>query len=240
MKLLKTILGTTLITLGCAATSNIALAGNHEKMQKHQAQQKFVKGKRTFVCKQGYRLKWQNNKPWCYRAGKPHNSNMQGMKHKNNQQNGVQKYKAVIWKNNNGLRYATCPSGYNAFVRNGNHRCYIKPESGWKPWVANLRPTNGDSKGYTEVEWTLRGGKKYAACPRGYKAFKRQNQYRCYNKRPQGWIDVLSLREGDGGGGMKMQKNTNYDKYRYFNGNNVACRKGKLWYDNAFRAHCGG
>ena len=226
MTFLKTILGTSLIALGCATTSSTAVAASHVKMQGQ-----------LWSCPQGTKLiKNDANQYRCERRVLPGWRVSPQQKIKNGKNIPGMQLEGLIIKN--GVR--KCTSGLRLFKNNAEqYKCLKRALPGWRPAInqGNVKPK---PQGYTEVEWTYVNGARKANCRGGYKPYtNNRKQFRCYKIKPAGWIVIQSV-QANNGGGMKPYTNSKYDKFRFIKGNSVACRKGKLWFDKGYRAHCGG
>lgn len=220
MKLAKTLLGSTLLAISYVVTSSIAIADGH-MVKKHKAQFKYFHGKKKPFCKKrGYQVLWKNNIAWCVKKGHSNQKNFGNHNQNNHFQN-------------------KCPAGSKAVKnRQGQIECAK---------LVNNNFGGGISRGYTKVEWKYLNKQKTPVCTiSGHNVYQRGNQFRCYaNGAAPGWQKWKknNLRIGGNGsnnGVNSMKNNTKYDNYRYFKGNNVQCRKGKLWFDKGFRAHCRG
>ena len=220
MKLLTGIIGTTLLAFTCVATSNVAMAGGHEKMHKYQAQEKKKGGKYVYLCKErSHRLKREGKRYWCYYKVKHNNKKMR------NNNNQVQK----------------CGSGLKLYKNDANQfRCAKRAPAGWR--IANNRGNNQIVNViFKDVTWHRQNNRKYAECPRNYRILKKGNQVRCFQNAQRGWSGYNGpVWKGGNGGSMGMQNGGGkypYDKYRYMRGNTPACKQGRATYNN-YHFHC--
>ena len=178
MKLLTGILGTTLLALTCVATSNIALANSHERVD------------RNTKCDRGFKLyKNDANQYRCERRA-PSGWRIVQMQHiqGGDQMNGNQDFKPIIWKNFKGKNYAYCPRGWKAFSNRKETRCYKKALRGWSgfrglQWDHNnnnngssMRVQNNNGYQYDEHRYFRNG---MAACRKGKPSYDRNYVFHC-------------------------------------------------------------
>lgn len=232
MKLLTGILGTTLLALTCVATSNIALAGSHERVN------------RNTICDNG--LKLYKNDANQYRCDRRAPSGWRIVNGQNNQ-NANQTRRID--------RNTKCNRGLKLYKNDANqYRCERRAPPGWR--IAQMqRMQGGDqmngNQNFKPIIWKNFKGKQYAFCPRGgWKAFSNGKETRCYKKALRGWSGYRGLQwdHNNSSNGIKVQNGSSmgmqkgggkyqYDNYRYMQGNKPACKKGRPTYNN-YQFHC--
>lgn len=237
---LKTLLGTTIIVLGCIVSSNAAFAGSHEKKMQNK---KCQNGYNLYHNKRGTnKCLRQGGNGWYRLNGKQVSMPGFGKVQNNNGFTGARQ--KVLWKISQGLKIGYCQNrGYTAYYKgHGQGKqwgCFKKRQNGWSVYRYNAQKPSGFSEGGAQVKWKGNNGQRIAFCQdRGYTPYyKGQGQGRkwgCFKKRQNGWNIYKFVGSQNG-----LQHNMKYDGYRWENNGKVGCKKGTAWYKN-YQLHCSG